>query len=78
MTSPMLEVASPSLRFLATMLRRNPRLATAVSTRSRTSARTFGSLLKTRDTVLRLTPATWATSRMVGRREPFREADIVR
>src|SRR5581483_8450660 len=37
----------------------------AQRTRSRVSAATWGSSLKTRDTVLALTPATRATSRMV-------------
>src|SRR5215213_3042760 len=43
-------------------------MATAACTRSASLGSTFGSALSARETVLRLTPATAATSRMVGRR----------
>src|SRR5918992_5139933 len=50
-------------------------MSTAPRTRSARSSRTPAPPLTTRDTVLRLTPATAATSRMVGRRARGRAAD---
>ena len=63
----------PRRRLLAARLCRYPSWTTARSTRITTSAETPGSRLTTRDTVLRLTPASAATSRMVarGRRANF-------
>jgi hypothetical protein len=65
----MLEV-SPSARrrALAARLWRYPSSRTAACTFSARSGRTLGPPLTTRDTVLRLTPATAATSFIVGRR----------
>src|SRR5436309_5204016 len=51
-------------------LRRNPSRTIASWTSAAVSGRTPGSSLTTRDTVLRLTPAAWATSAIVGRALP--------
>ena len=67
MTSPTAP-ARPSRRLRAISLRVKPRLAMAASTRAAVSGRTSGSPFTTRDTVLRLTFALFATSRIVGRR----------
>src|SRR4051812_30925208 len=53
-------------RLRATSLRAKPRSAITACTRAAVSARTPGSRFTTRETVLRLTPAVIATSRIVG------------
>src|SRR5215211_6129926 len=65
MTSPTAP-ARPRRRLLATSFRVKPRRSMATSTRAAVSSRTPPSPLTTRDTVLTLTPAVRATSRMVG------------
>src|SRR3954468_22053457 len=66
MTSPTAP-ARPWRRLRATSLRAKPRSAMTACTRAAVAACTPGSRLTTRETVLRLTPAVLATSRMVGR-----------
>src|SRR6266536_254221 len=68
MSSPTVALTRPERRLRAMSLRRKPNSAMALSTRSTSAGATAGSLLTTRDTVLRLTPACRATSTMVGRR----------
>src|SRR5690606_41274096 len=66
MTRPSVDDDCPGRRLRARSLRRNPSCSMAAVTRSVVSGRTPGSLLTTRDTVFNLTPATRATSRIVG------------
>src|SRR6266545_7804184 len=68
MSSPTVALSRPERRLRAMSLRRKPSSAIAVRTRSTSACATAGSLLTTRETVLRLTPARRATSTMVGRR----------
>src|SRR5439155_22452877 len=68
MTLPTVDVVRPERRVCAMPLRRKPSAATAAITRSTTGCWTCGALLTTRETVLTLTPATRATSTMVGLR----------
>src|SRR5256712_11378646 len=76
-TRPMLELR-PSIRrrLLAVRLCRYPTRSTAALTRSLSLRVTPGSPLTTRDTVLMLTLAAAATSRMVGR-DRFRRVDCL-
>ena len=59
-------VARPWRSERATSLRGKPSSAIAASTRAAVAGRTPSSLLTTRETVFRLTPAVLATSRIVG------------
>src|SRR2546430_16526644 len=66
----MVALTRPERRLRAMSLRRKPSSAIAFTTRSTSGWATAGSLLTTRETVLRLTPAWRATSTIVGRRGP--------
>src|SRR6185312_8547648 len=67
MINPIVEVALPERRVCAMPLRRKPSSDTADMTRSMSSCWTYGALFTTRETVLTLTPASFATSTIVGR-----------
>src|SRR5918999_1645697 len=67
MTRPMVADGRPRRRFLAMSFARYPRASTAPRTRDSVSGRTPASWFTTRETVLRLTPASLATSTIVGR-----------
>src|ERR1700681_4181953 len=64
----MVPAVEPRRRLRAPRLRRKPSCSMAAITRSAVSGCTAGSTLTTRDTVLMLTPASWATSLIVARR----------
>src|SRR4051794_28142439 len=66
-TRPIVEEERPWRSERARSLRWKPRSAIAADTRSAVGPATPGSSLITRETVLRLTPARSATSRIVGR-----------
>ena len=74
MTRPIVSRLIPRFRLEAISLRWNPSCRAAASTRSAVSGRTPASPLTTRETVLKLTPATRATSRTVGRPVVCRDA----
>src|SRR4051794_20094957 len=67
MTSPIVPEDAPWRSDRARSLRSNPSSAITPATRAAVAGATAASPLITRDTVLRLTPACRATSRMVGR-----------